>query len=130
MPEFTKFHTPKLQAALKDIKTAEIRQPLKKFKNTKSFFEKNEKKTMSDELQGKLDTPITDILSAHEDQFGEYYLEQFMNECSLLLENLANQAENYYEALLSAYTNNDLTLHQKGNQTLKQIMMELESDEQ
>ncbi|UAL50742.1 dynamin family protein [Metabacillus sp. CT-WN-B3] len=130
MPEFTKFHTPKLQAALKDIKSAEIRQPLKKFKNTKSFFEKNEKKTMSDELQGKLDTPITDILSAHQDQFGEYYLEQFMNECSLLLENLANQAENYYEALLSAYTNNDLTLHQKGNLTLKQIMMELERDEQ
>ncbi|WP_191556030.1 dynamin family protein [Metabacillus idriensis] len=130
LPEFSKFQTPKLQAVLKDITNGEIRQPLKRFKNTKSFFEKNEKKIMSDELQKKLDQPISDILEAHEHQFGEYYREQFMNECRLLTENLANQAENYYEALLSAYTNDDLTLHQLGNQTLKQIMTELENNEQ
>lgn len=125
LPDLALFETPKLYVALKEMNTNEIRQPLKKFKNTKSFFEKNEKKNMSDDLQIKLDQPITDILSAHENQFGEYYCGLFMKECRMLIQNLTNQAENFYEALLSAYSIEDLTRYQDGNQALKQIIIEL-----
>jgi hypothetical protein len=127
LPDFASFATPKLHVALKEMNDSEIRQPLKKFKNTKSFFEKNEKKNMSDELQVKLDHPITDRLSAHENEFGQYYCDLFMKECSMLIQSLTNQAENYYEAVLSAYSIDDLTRYQEGNEALKQIMMELES---
>lgn len=127
MPDLASFATPKLSAALKEMNAGEIRQPLKKFKNTKSFFEKNEKKNMSDELQVKLDLPITDLLTAHENQFGEYYSDLFIKESRLLIQNLTDQAENFYEALLSAYSIEDLTIYQEGNEALKKIIMELET---
>ncbi|MGD6795154.1 dynamin family protein [Metabacillus indicus] len=122
MPDLQKIETPKIRTSLKEHVTNEEKQPLKKFKNTKAFFEKNEKKQISEELQEKLALPISIQLTESEKQFKAYYGEKLREASKELTGNLVIQTDSFYEALLSAYTLEDVSAYERSNEMLEKIL--------
>jgi replication fork clamp-binding protein CrfC len=71
------------------------------FKNPKSFFEKNEKKLMSDELSQVLNTPVDEYLNLEHERVNHFYNHVLNMEFSRLLEQMDEQMNDYYVSLLS-----------------------------
>ncbi|MGG3800999.1 dynamin family protein [Metabacillus fastidiosus] len=65
--------TPKLYVQLGKENDAYISESLKLFKNTKSFFEKDGKKQMSEDLRQRINTLIAQVIEHYEKSFAEYY---------------------------------------------------------
>jgi hypothetical protein len=72
------------------------------FKNPKSFFEKNEKKHMSDELYRVLQTPAEEYLKAEQKRVTELYNEVIEEAFVQLISQITEQAGDFYLSLLSA----------------------------
>jgi hypothetical protein len=71
------------------------------FKNPKSFFEKNEKKLMSDELYQVLNTPVDEYLNLEHERVNHFYNHVLNMEFSRLIEQMDEQMNDYYVSLLS-----------------------------
>jgi small GTP-binding protein len=72
------------------------------FKNPKSFFEKNEKKLMSDELYHVLNVPADDYLKTEGDNLAEFYARILTDQFEKLRTQIEEQAEDFYLSLLTA----------------------------
>jgi GTPase Era involved in 16S rRNA processing len=72
------------------------------FKNPKSFFEKNEKRFMSDELQHVLTNPTEEYLKIEQDRINAVYNQMLKKEFSRLIGQMGTQVNDYYVSLLSA----------------------------
>lgn len=70
------------------------------FKNPKTFFEKDEKKLMSDELQNLLTSLADEYLSEQKGHLNNYYSHMVTKEYNRLIEQAAEQAEDFYLSLL------------------------------
>lgn len=102
--ELMEFPKLEIEEALKDIDKAMFKKALGLFRNPKSFFEKNEKKGMSDELEQLLQAPADTYLQWQNNYLKEEYsaaLTQFFGE---LLDDYTEQVKEYYEGLESALT--------------------------
>jgi small GTP-binding protein len=71
------------------------------FKNPKSFFEKNEKKWMSDELYQVLNTPVDEYLKLEQVRVNHFYNHVLNMEYSRLLKQMDEQVNDFYVSLLS-----------------------------
>jgi hypothetical protein len=66
------------------------------FKNPKSFFEKNEKKLMSDELYQVLNLPAEDYLKLESGRLIKHYSEELTQEFNRLLDQMHEQVDDFY----------------------------------
>ncbi|PLS03553.1 dynamin family protein [Neobacillus cucumis] len=88
--------------AFKNINQQLFSKALSYFKNPKSFFEKNDKKLMSDELYQMLNTLADDYLKNEAVRLNHYYDTELKDNFSLLLKLIDDQAEDFYLSVLSA----------------------------
>lgn len=72
------------------------------FKNPKSFFEKNEKKLMSDELYNVLNVPADEYLKSEGENLTVYYSGILTDQFAKLLKQIEEQSEDFYLSLLTA----------------------------
>ncbi|XJZ25916.1 dynamin family protein [Bacillota bacterium Lsc_1132] len=72
------------------------------FKNPKSFFEKNEKKRMSEEIYEHLNQPADEYLQFQLERLRDYYHGVLARESSRLTAAMAEQVEDYYLSLISS----------------------------
>jgi small GTP-binding protein len=71
------------------------------FKNPKSFFEKNEKRFMAEELERILVQPAEAYLKKESTRLNQYYLSILTEEFGRLLNHVKEETENFYLSLLS-----------------------------
>ncbi|MDR7075352.1 small GTP-binding protein [Neobacillus niacini] len=72
------------------------------FKNPKSFFEKNEKKLMSDELYNVLNGPADDYLKVEGENLAAFYSQKLSDQFEKLVTQIEEQAEDFYVSILTA----------------------------
>ncbi|MEH7109113.1 dynamin family protein [Bacillus sp. JJ1764] len=72
------------------------------FKNPKAFFEKNEKKNLSDELHNQLNPKADEYLLQEAERMNSMYLQELKQEFTRLLEQMNEQANDYYLSLQAA----------------------------
>jgi predicted GTPase len=72
------------------------------FKNPKSFFEKNEKKFMSEELNTVLNGPADDYLKSEGENLAAFYSRILTGQFEGLITQIEEQADDYYLSLLTA----------------------------
>jgi len=87
--------------AFKDVSQQHFSKALSYFKNPKSFFEKNEKKFMSDELFQILNPLADHYLKEQAVQLNDHYAVELSDNFTLLLQQMEEQADDFYLSLLS-----------------------------
>ncbi|WP_160721243.1 dynamin family protein [Bacillus sp. USDA818B3_A] len=88
--------------AFKEADPQVFNKALSYFKNPKSFFEKNEKKLMSDELYQVLVILADDYLKTEAARLNHHFDRELKDNYSRLLKQMEVQAEDFYLSLLSA----------------------------
>jgi hypothetical protein len=91
----------KFQNAFKDVNKQLFHKAMSTFKNPKSFFEKNEKRIMSEELYTVLTVPAEEYLKFEQERLNNYYEDILNGEFARLLRQMAEQVDDYYVSLLS-----------------------------
>ncbi|MDQ0197580.1 dynamin family protein [Neobacillus ginsengisoli] len=89
-------------SAFKNINKQSFSKALSYFKNPRSFFEKNEKKFMSDALYNTLSQEADEYLSNEKNRMNSFYAQVLTNEFNRLLTEISVQTEHFYLSLLSA----------------------------
>jgi hypothetical protein len=90
------------EAAFKNVDKQMFTKALSYFKNPRSFFEKNEKKLMSDELYSVLNAPADDYLQTEGERLIGFYMVVLSSEFSRLKLQVEDQVNDFYLSLLSA----------------------------
>ncbi|WP_010284004.1 dynamin family protein [Bacillus timonensis] len=76
------------------------KKALASFKNPKSFFEKNEKKQMQDELEGLLDAPVSAYLDENKEYLVDFYKQEFTKGLQALQENALQEIREYFDGVI------------------------------
>lgn len=88
--------------AFRNVNKQLFTKALSYFKNPKSFFEKNEKKLMSDELYQVLNGPAEDYLMSEGENLKVYYSRIISDQFEQLITQIEEQTEDFYLSLLTA----------------------------
>ncbi|AIE60479.1 dynamin family protein [Bacillus methanolicus] len=104
---FSQFESPEytgieFQNAFKELDRAMFKKTLGQVKNLKSFFEKNEKRFLAEELEGILQESAEQYLLTENSRMKEHYIKLLSLHFDNLLHNLAEQTEEYYSGLMTA----------------------------
>ncbi|QHE52412.1 dynamin family protein [Pontibacillus sp. HMF3514] len=91
--------TPGFNKPFEKVKQSEIEKPLSSFKNTKSFFEKNEKEQMKEDLQYRFKPIIQSYIDEQKHHLQEYYQPQWNSYVEREKEVLSKALKEYYEGL-------------------------------
>ncbi len=90
-------------SAFKDLNSQLFTKAMSYFKNPKSFFEKNEKRLMSEELYKNLNGPADEYLKQEGDRLKRHYENEVSRKLKHLLIHMEEQADDFYLSLLSAF---------------------------
>ncbi|MGG1674738.1 dynamin family protein [Neobacillus sp. NRS-1170] len=90
------------QTAFTRLNNQQFSKAVSYFKNPKSFFEKNEKKLMSEELYNTLNPLADEYLKQETIRLKEHYDRKLAIEFSRLLSQMEEQVKDYYQGLLAA----------------------------
>ncbi|SDL92823.1 dynamin family protein [Bacillus sp. OK048] len=88
--------------AFNSLNKQQFSKAMSYFKNPKSFFEKNEKKLMSDELYNVLNGPADDYLKVEGENLAAYYSQILSDQLEKLVTQIEEQAEDFYVSILTA----------------------------
>jgi small GTP-binding protein len=94
------------ETAYQGLERTKFKKALGMFKNPKSFFEKNEKKLMSDELEKLLHGPAGDYLEEENARMKDHYLPELHREFEKVQNDFAEQIAEYFEGITSALEDN------------------------
>ena len=108
--------------AFLNLDLAQFKKALAYFKNPKTFFEKNERRFLSEELQQVMRVLVEPYLQAETIRLKEHYGLHLQAEFSHLLSNQIEQVNEYYAGLLTVLSD-DFSLEQ-----LKKIEHEISSN--
>lgn len=111
------------ETAYKDIDRMIFKRTLGMFKNPKSFFEKNEKKLMADELEKLLHGPAGDYLEKENSRLKDHYLPELYREFEKVQEDFSEQITEYFKGITSALDDN-FSIH-----TVKAALMNIKKDQ-
>ncbi|UII54566.1 dynamin family protein [Cytobacillus spongiae] len=92
------------QSAFVEMDQMIFKKPLSLFKNPKSFFEKNEKKLVMEELEQSLQQPANHYLKVGNERLKGYYSDIIDMEMTRMKEELLLQVDEFYLGLLTALT--------------------------
>ncbi len=93
------------ETAFESLDRSQFKTALSYFKNPKSFFEKNDRKQLGDELENNLQEPADEYLTAGKNRLKNHYNELMEAEFYALLAHLTEQAEEFYEGALASLSN-------------------------
>ncbi|WML45042.1 dynamin family protein [Neobacillus sp. PS3-40] len=99
--EFKREEELDFQNAFKDVNKQLFQKAMSTFKNPKSFFERNEKRIMSEELYNALAIPAEEYSKFEQERVNSYYVDILNGEFTRLLRQMVEQVEDYYVSLLS-----------------------------
>lgn len=108
-----KIETPIFQNEIKDLSLRHFSKALSGFKNTKTFFEQNEKKMMAEQIQNLLQQHMKDYLAKGEKILTDVYFDSVDKIFNQLYEHIYNETIEQYDAWLSALENKFDTDHLK-----------------
>jgi GTPase Era involved in 16S rRNA processing len=94
------------ETAYQNIDRTKFRKTLGMFKNPKSFFEKNEKKLMADELEKLLHGPAGEYLEEENARLKNHYQPELVREFVKVQEDFSEQITEYFEGITSALDDN------------------------
>ncbi|WP_235848426.1 dynamin family protein [Litchfieldia alkalitelluris] len=89
----------KFENGLENLNTAPYQKALSLFKNPKSFFEKNDKKLMSDKIYELLQEPVAHYLEENKLKLEEFYHKQFTNYTELTKIRMNQEVTDYYSGM-------------------------------
>ncbi|WP_226666784.1 dynamin family protein [Metabacillus litoralis] len=98
--------TPTIEIEFSDEMIAKVKQSLKLFKNTKAFFEKNEKKAMSEDMSQRFSEPVSELLTIYTNEFTTYYEKVIVDIYTQFLTDITEQVTEGFEALLDLQPQN------------------------
>ncbi|MDZ5473189.1 dynamin family protein [Bacillus sp. 31A1R] len=93
------------ESAFEHLEKEEFKKAMSYFKNPKSFFEKNEKKLMSEELEKNLQLPAETYLETENNRLKNVYGMELTKELSSLINHMCEEAKEYYEGMYAALSN-------------------------
>ncbi len=91
--------TPAFQKPLEQVNKGELDKPLQLFKNTKSFFEKNEKENMKEALQERFNPIVQSYMDEQTTELQTYYEPQWNEHVQREKEQLVKALKEYFEGL-------------------------------
>ncbi|MBS8264622.1 Dynamin family protein [Mesobacillus boroniphilus] len=94
------------ETAYQGMDRTKLKKTLGMFKNPKSFFEKNEKKLMADELEKLLHGPAGDYLEKENARLKDHYLPELNREFEKVQNDFSEQITEYFEGITSALEDN------------------------
>ncbi|WP_108671182.1 dynamin family protein [Peribacillus acanthi] len=95
--ELKKLEALHFEDAFKTLKASDFKKELSLFKNTKSFFEKNEKQKMSDALQEGLKNPAQDYADQQGHSLKTYYGSSIESEILAIKQHFIRSVEEIFE---------------------------------
>ncbi|KQL53751.1 hypothetical protein AN964_09715 [Heyndrickxia shackletonii] len=99
--EIGSISTPEFPSAFIEIDRSQLEKTFKYFKNAKSFFEKNEKKLMEDELQHLLQPLADTYLEEQKVRMEQYFNPYVVKEFAELLQHIQEDANEQFKAMLA-----------------------------
>ncbi len=94
------------ETAYQGMDRAIFNKALGMFKNPKSFFEKNEKKLMAEEIEKLLHGPAGDYLQEENSRMKDHYLPELNGEFEKVQKDFQEQINEYFEGITSALEDN------------------------
>ncbi|WP_031409809.1 dynamin family protein [Geobacillus vulcani] len=104
-PETAVFAAPEFANALSDVDRARFAKALSLYKNAKSFFERDEKRRMKEEIETALMEPVDQYLAEQKERIVSAYSEQYETAVAALAAALADQVDSYMDGLMAALAN-------------------------
>uniref|UniRef100_A0A7U4DKM6 Dynamin family protein n=1 Tax=Geobacillus sp. (strain Y4.1MC1) TaxID=581103 RepID=A0A7U4DKM6_GEOS0 len=98
-PESVSFPTPEFPDGLTQIDEARFSKALSMYKNAKSFFERDEKRYMKEEMEKQIQGPIGDYVAEQEQRLFQFYKEQYAAAMKQLTSFLLQQIDDYFSGL-------------------------------
>ncbi|MCA1030442.1 dynamin family protein [Bacillus timonensis] len=102
--ENIKMDTPMFETGLQDIDLNLFKKSLSMYKNAKSFFERNEKKKMSEDLERIIQSQVMDYLKENTQKLTDRYEDEFNSMVDSLKNRSIVQIEEYYSGIKNALT--------------------------
>lgn len=99
------------ETAFQNEDQVQFKKALAHFKNPKSFFEKNERKYLSDELEQNMQEPAATYLQTESTRLKDYYQVILNEEFARFLDVYMEQVDEYYHGLL-AFLRDDFPIDQ------------------
>ena len=99
--EITEFDKIDFEVAFKDLDKKVFKKALGSFKNPKAFFEKDEKRVMSEEVEKILEQPADEYLQIQSKILKDHYHVSLEKLFGRLLNDIVEQTEEYYMGLKS-----------------------------
>ncbi|CAM4100810.1 GTPase [Bacillus manliponensis] len=104
-----------------------FKKALSHFKNEKSFFEKNDKAAMQEEVKQTLDPFVTDYITEEEQLFSGHYKKEWEESSTLVQKAMEERVTEYYESLLFALVETiDVSSYEHKEQQLEKELAEIE----
>lgn len=117
------YQTPEIQEPFKHVKSGYFDQELNLFKNTKSFFEQNEKEKMKEALQVKIKPLLEEYINAQKEDLVEYYLPQWKEHITMYQEQMSKSLEEYEEGVMySLQDDTSIDILYKKKEQLNQVV--------
>ncbi|WP_163100939.1 dynamin family protein [Peribacillus alkalitolerans] len=111
------------EAALKNVNARDYRKELAFFKNTKSFFEKNEKQKMADALHEGLKSPTQEYTNEQGDLLKAYYGSSVESEMQDIMQHFGKSIEEIYEGYYDTLLNsNNIEEYQNLVKEMKELL--------
>jgi hypothetical protein len=98
------FVTPEFALGLENIDESRFKKALSLYKNAKSFFERDEKRFMKEEIEKQLQQPISEYVSENEQHLFSFYTTEYEKQIKHLADSLQEQIDDYFAGLVTALT--------------------------
>jgi GTPase Era involved in 16S rRNA processing len=97
--ETISFATPEFPLGFEQIDETRFSKALSMYKNAKSFFERDEKRYMKEEIEKQIQQPIDDYAARQEQRMFQFYKEQYEAAVKKFISFLASQVDDYFSGL-------------------------------
>jgi GTPase Era involved in 16S rRNA processing len=94
------------ETAFQDLDRGRFKKAMGMFKNPKAFFEKNEKKLMSDEVESQLLSPAGEYLEKENERLKNHYIQEMNSAFETIKNEVKEQIQEYFEGISSALDDN------------------------
>jgi hypothetical protein len=101
-PESFAFAAPEFANALSDVDRGRFAKALSLYKNAKSFFERDEKRRMKEEIEAALVEPVDRYLAEQKERLISVYAKQYEDAVAALTAALTDQVDSYMDGLMAA----------------------------
>jgi len=90
------------ESGLQNLEVTQFKKVLSTFKNPRIFFEKNQKREISDGIQSILQEPVSEYLDEHKGILLSFYSEEFRSSVETVKEKLITEVAEYYQGIKQA----------------------------